>query len=169
VNEPDDRGYYPLHMACQEGRINIVKLLIENGVNLDAKDDNGHGEPALLRAVGAGHLRIVNYLIKRGCDVNERRNGGGDTPLHIACGWGHLKQAVVLLRAGADIDALDDEKRTPVYYAVTQGHIEIVDFMFKKGCLEVNNTRKRNVLIHIAEKNNDKKMLRLLKVKRVRP
>jgi len=156
-NQPDDRGYYPIHMACQEGHLKVVKILLKGGTDLGVKDD---GEPVLLRAVGSGHLGVVKYLIKNGCDVNDRRINGGDTPLHIACGWGRFKEVVVLVAGGANINALDDEKRSPVYYAVVKGHIDIVNFFIRNGYLK--NARDKKTLLRIAIKNHDAKMIELL-------
>lgn len=162
-NVADKRGYYPLHMACQEGHLNIVKLLVKNGVKLNVKDNGGKGEAALFRAVGAGHFRVVKYLIISGCDANLRRGDpAGDTPLHTACAWGRFKEAVELINAGARVNALDDEKQPPIYYAVANGHSEIVAFLIKNGALGPSKANLKKVLLNIATANKDKKTLSVL-------
>lgn len=166
-NKPDDRGYYPLHMACQEGHLNVVKVLVKGGADLKVKDDNGHGEPALLSAVGEGHLGVVRYLIKNGCDVNDRRYYGGDTPLHIACAWGRFKEVVLLVTGGADINALDDNRHSPIYYAVTKGYIKIVEYLSSHGYLMKG--REKKTLLRIAAKNDDVKMVEVLKRVVIKP
>lgn len=162
-NSPDERGYYPLHMACQEGHFNVVNVLFKNGAKLNLKDGVGKGETALFRAVGLGHLRIVNFLIKNGCSVTSGRGRpDGDTPLHTACAWGRFKIAVKLVNAGARVNALDDEKQTPIYYAVTYGHSEIAAFLIKSGALARSQAGCKKVLLRIATANKDKKTLSVL-------
>ena len=131
-NKPDDRGYYPLHMACQEGHLRIVALLARHHADLDLKDAKGKGEPPLFRAVG-GHLRTVRFLINGGCNVNLRRGGPkGDTALHIACAYGKFRITVELVRAGARIGALDEEGKTPSHYAIAGRFHKIADFLATK-------------------------------------
>jgi hypothetical protein len=35
INEPDDEGNTPLMIACENGNLNMVKYLVENGANVD--------------------------------------------------------------------------------------------------------------------------------------
>lgn len=162
-NEPDERGYFPLHMACQEGHFNTVNLLVKNGAKVNMKDGGGKGETPLFRAVGLGHLRIVRFLIKNGCNVNLKRGQPpDDTPLHTACAWGRFREAVELLKAGAHVNALDDEEKPPIYYAVTYGHSEIVAFLIKSGALAASKAGCKETLLSIATVNNDRKTLRAL-------
>jgi ankyrin repeat protein len=150
-------------MACQEGHLNVVKLLVRNGVKLNVKDDGGKGEAALFRAVGAGRFSVVKYLISNGCDVNSRRGDpGGDTPLHTACAWGRFKETVELVNAGAKINALDDEKHLPIYYAVANGHSEIAAFLIRNGALGPSKASFRKELLNIAAANKDGKTLSVL-------
>lgn len=130
-----------MHMACQEGHLRIVTLLVKHHADLDLKDSNGKGEPPLFRAVGLGHLRIVKFLISNGCSVNLRRGGPkGDTALHLACAYGRFRETVELVRAGARIAAVDEDGNPPSHYAIAGAHYKIADFLTKNRAMARNSS-----------------------------
>ena len=53
------------------------------------------------------------------------------TPLHISCQLGLYDITKLLLRFKSDVNALDSNKKTPLYYALFNGHIEIVKVIIK--------------------------------------
>jgi ankyrin repeat protein len=163
-NEPDDRSYYPLHMACQEGHFGIVRLLHRNGANLNLREGEADGNTALFSAVCGGHTRIVKYLITNGCHINTRRGGSpGHTPLHLASAWGQSEQVMLLVNAGAEINALDNEKWPPIYHAVFNGHSKTVALLAKMKALAESKASFKKLLTDIAIANKDEKTLRVLK------
>jgi len=68
-----------LIFASLKGYEDIVKFLIENGADIDAKDNLG--ATALMYAVD--HLEVVELLIKEGIDVKAKDNYG-DSALSFA-------------------------------------------------------------------------------------
>jgi len=58
--------------ACIKGHLNIVKILIENGAEINMKTNTS----ALICAAGFGYLDIVKYLVDRGADVNLTLDNG---------------------------------------------------------------------------------------------
>ena len=76
-------GDTPLHRAAFWGYTEIVELLINNEVDVNAKDD--YGCTPLHDAAEYGHLEIAEMLIDRAPDVNALDNKG-DTPLDLASG-----------------------------------------------------------------------------------
>ena len=57
----------------------MVKLLLESGVDINAK--NNVGETPLHHAAEFGNSKIADFLIKAGTDINVRDNEGR-TPLY---------------------------------------------------------------------------------------
>lgn len=98
----------PLYLAVSHNNLPAVKLLIEYGV-----DVKGYGD-ALIKASMYGRLDIVEYLLKKGTDINARDRSSGSTALHSASLSGHLDVVKYLLEKGADINAIDDEGKTPL-------------------------------------------------------
>jgi uncharacterized protein len=62
-----------------------------------------------------------------------QRNLCGDTPLHTVCSWGRLQPARVLLEAGADVNAIGDQRCTPIFNAIIGGNPEVVALLRARG------------------------------------
>ena len=73
----------PLHRAAFWGYTEIVELLINNEVDVNAKDK--YGCTPLHDAAEYSHLEIAEMLINRAPDMNALANNG-DTPLDLANG-----------------------------------------------------------------------------------
>jgi len=74
-----------IHIKCFNGNIEAVKQHLDNGVDVDAKSDNGR--TPLHTAVSNDHKEIAELLIEKGADVNAKLTEGnfkGDTPLDRA-------------------------------------------------------------------------------------
>eukprot|EP00899_Mesostigma_viride_P007656 jgi/Mesvir1/16892/Mv15769-RA.1 len=98
----------PLHMAAQIGRLDVVKHLIEFGIDIDASDRSDH--TPLILAVINGHLDVVKCLVEAGAQVNVREyesheDGNWSWPaLYVAVVEGFSGIVEVLLAAGADVN-----------------------------------------------------------------
>ena len=99
VDEGDDSwpGMTPLHYASDEGHTKVVELLIANGADVNAKNDNGW-TPLHLAAYWGGK-EIVELLIAAGADVNAK-NDNGNTPLDWAILRKHTETADLLRKHG---------------------------------------------------------------------
>ena len=73
----------PLHRAAFWGYTEVVELLINNEVDVNAKDK--YGCTPLHDAAEYSHLEIAEMLINRAPDMNAVDNNG-DTPLDLANG-----------------------------------------------------------------------------------
>jgi len=74
-------GYAPLHYAAFLGSTNVVKLLLAQGVELDAR--SAKGETPLHLAAWLGPKENVSYLLERGADPSAKTKNG-KTPLDLA-------------------------------------------------------------------------------------
>ena len=98
-----DRG---LILAAGRGHIEIVKLLLENGADVNSRTKDG--DTALIVASKAGHTNVVKLLLERGADVNAK-NRNGRMALMGATNQGHLNVVKLLLERGADVNAKDEQ------------------------------------------------------------
>jgi uncharacterized protein len=119
-------GSTPLHLATLCNHKEIVRLLISNGADVNAKDDNGY--TPLFGAVfdyEAGDRReVVQLLITRGADVNAT-DTDGLTPLHNAAMNGKKEIIELLLANKADPSAKNDGGITAGEFATEANHPDI--------------------------------------------
>ena len=102
----------PLHEAANNGYVDVAKLLIKAGADINKGDRIGW--TPLHEAVRNGHENVANLLIEAGADINKG-DGDGKTPLHLAAERGHENMAELLIEAGADIKKEDKDGRNPFY------------------------------------------------------
>jgi len=81
INQKDNDGCAPLHLAARIGREAIVEFLLNNGANANLQDKDGW--TPLYSAACHGREAIVKLLLANGADVNLKDNSG-KTPLQIA-------------------------------------------------------------------------------------
>ena len=61
----------PLHTACKNGKLKVVKMLVESGAKVD-KGGGKFNRTPLHHACGAGYQKVVVYLTQQaGCEVGE--------------------------------------------------------------------------------------------------
>ena len=101
----------PLHGVCHHDRPDMVKLLLDAGVDPDVRDL--WGMTALHIAVWRGCPKTAELLIESGIDTSLVSNEGW-TALHLANLSGHRECVELLLQKGLPPDVKDDEGRTPV-------------------------------------------------------
>jgi len=75
-------GSTPAHVAAQSGDAVELKTVIDKlGHLIDAKDANGW--TPLHEGARGGHIEVVQLLVEKGANINERTQGGiGGTPLY---------------------------------------------------------------------------------------
>ncbi|XP_077870409.1 B-cell lymphoma 3 protein homolog isoform X2 [Saccoglossus kowalevskii] len=120
----DVRGLYgntPLYSACVAGKLNVVKFLLARGANLRQRND--WGDTLLHRSARWGQLEIVKYLIKNDKYIDiDAMNYDGCTPLHMAALYGSAPVVLELLQSGANPAPKTNSSRTPLHYALEEGH-----------------------------------------------
>jgi ankyrin repeat protein len=147
--------------AAQEGHIEIIKLLLDWGADIEGgtslspltcaaykghddavrlliergankEADIGQAGTALFQASSKGHLSTVRLLLEHDADVNAKTEKRA-TPLLIATAGGHLNVVVHLIEAGADLECTDRSGDTALHHAADKGFDEIVNVLIKAG------------------------------------
>ncbi|KAF5353832.1 hypothetical protein D9758_010612 [Tetrapyrgos nigripes] len=126
---PQEPGY-ALHDAAQIGYFHIVKVLVENGADVNA--EGGLYGFALQAAARWGHLDIVKYLVEKGADVNAK-GGHFGFALQAAAFRGHLDIVKYLVEKGADVNAERGYYGFALQAAAFQGKLDIVKYLVEKG------------------------------------
>ena len=70
-NAHGDDGQTPLQLASKEGHINVTRLLLEHGVDVDARDDSRN--TALHYA---SKIEVVHLLVEHGANIDTENDEG---------------------------------------------------------------------------------------------
>jgi ankyrin repeat protein len=113
--------------AALDGNTEKVRELIQQGVDINQRDDDGR--TALMFAVINSHYETMRVLLEHGADVNAKSNKGG-TALMGAASDGDLRMVQALLDGGADVHArLRETNESAVTLAERHGHAEIAQLL----------------------------------------
>ena len=124
---------YSLNNASLNGHLEVVKYLVEQGVNPSI---------GLQGASLNGHLEVVKYLVEQGAEANDiygitdtskKACKHGYTSLMWASRFGHLEVVKYLVEQGADPNVYTDGGNNAFTFANEEGHLEIADYLASKG------------------------------------
>lgn len=120
----DGHGLTPLHRACQNDHLDVVKTLVELGTKLTAEGEfteelRAHLEPLfgatgnpigtpLHAAAMNGSLQCLKYLVETRNDLVDVQTESGVTPLIRAVQNGHVEVARYLVQQKANLNAPKD-------------------------------------------------------------
>lgn len=103
-----------LHTAVSQGDIDLVKMLIQAGTDVDEICRNPTRQTPLMHAVEIGHLEAVQLLIGLGADLAVKDEKGW-TALHVAANQKRGDIIKLLIESGADANTVDAEGGTPLH------------------------------------------------------
>ena len=141
-----------LMRACEFNSEEVVKILIKNDADVNARDKEGR--TALMIACDEGNKEIVNALLAAGADVNIK-DKNGTTLLMTACEKGDLDLANAFIEAKADVNAQNDKGKTALMVACDEGNKEIVDALIRAGAdVNIKSNNGTTLLMTACEKGD---------------
>eukprot|EP00903_Cladosiphon_okamuranus_P006954 g6768.t1 len=111
----DQHHYRPLDIASEEGHVEIMRLMIKHGVNVDDADLR-EGLTALHVAAASDRVEAIGVLTKAGCSLDLADRSGG-TPLHACVVNNSCAAIAALATTGADLNKANAEGNTPLHVA----------------------------------------------------
>jgi len=134
--------------AAKSGDTAAVQQLLQQGANVNAKDNNGM--TALLEAAYTGNVDIARLLVEKGANL-DAYNRDGLTALLFAGRQGHIGVVKLLLENGANTNVKDDNGYTALMFAAVNGDVGVLNLLIDKGAaLEAKNTNGNTALMMSA-------------------
>ena len=191
VNHADEEYNTALHWAGQQNCPDVVRVLIDAGADIEAKDDVGCSP--LLWACRSGMFAVVKILVEAGADVRVTCSKG-DTCLILAACCGHTETVrylvglkdvdvnhkggsgctavlaaanhadvvEVLIDAGADIEARDNYSHSPLLVASQRGELRVVQMLVRAGAGVCVTSDEGDTCISLAAVNGHTETVRAL-------
>ena len=123
-------GDTALMSAAAGGHLQVVRILLDAGTDVNARDRNS--ETALGIAAAAGHVEITRALLDAGADPNVSATFK-PTALQRAASAGHLQIVRQLLAADAEVNARTPEGHNALSLAASGTHLEVVEVLLAAG------------------------------------
>lgn len=140
----------PLYQACITKNCNIVKLLIDNKVNIKLKYiDNC----ILYTAVSNNSLDIAKLLIDNGANPNEETEGTDESILFTAIWNKNLDMVKLLVEKGADINYLGGSN-TSLELANRNDNKDIYNYLLSKGA-DVKKQGEHDAAVMVENDNQE--------------
>lgn len=151
-------GVSALHLASSQGNLELVKIILDAGADINQKDNLGitalhssirkkhedvykflrsngaelsitsKGLTPLMFASAVGSNDLVGILLNEGEGINTSQPDGWTSIMHAAY-FGHYDTVKILVKNHADVRALTNDKKTAADFAFERGHLEIFDYL----------------------------------------
>lgn len=125
VNEPDVSLDEMLSLACRQGKLDIVQLLLQSGAQVNHR--NKAGNTPLLEACSQGHVSVANYLLEHGSKIDTPTETTLDSALTWACTLGNSIIVDALLYKNADVEHRTKDGCTALMFACLAGHCDVAE------------------------------------------
>ena len=148
ANKEDHRGLTPLSVAAARGHLNISKILVEKGANIDHLGCV-YGQTPLALAAAHGNSEVVRLLLDAGADIGD----GEETrsPLWMAVSGSHSAVVNLLIDKGASVEMRDPSTgESLLSRACAIGHVPMVRILLEHGAEVGHRDRRGWTALHHA-------------------
>ncbi|KAI0984986.1 hypothetical protein GJ496_008343 [Pomphorhynchus laevis] len=146
--EFDEYGYFPLLNASLNNRIEMVKILLVLGADVNQKGP--HGYTALHAAAQNGLREIAEVLIRAGADLNPR-NDDTDTPLLLATRAQQIEMIALLSKSGCDATIKGYSKESSIEIARNESLVRVAECLENQCSQRIYSEQVGSVMHSIQE------------------
>ncbi|MCG8340757.1 MAG: ankyrin repeat domain-containing protein, partial [Cytophagales bacterium] len=176
VDEVDKNNITPLAAACDEStnmhnedesskmeqHKGVIKLLVENGATVDAKNSDGLTLLQTIIEIAPSEIALVKLVLDKGAATSPEASLRGNFLMDVLeCPKEELseedrKELVKLfINKRVDVNGKSKDEVTPLYKACEEGYGEIVDILLSQRGIDINlQSGSRGTALHAAAMNN---------------
>ncbi|KAM6161859.1 85/88 kDa calcium-independent phospholipase A2 isoform 2-T2 [Erethizon dorsatum] len=161
LNQANHQGLTPLHLACQLGKEEMVRVLLLCNARCNVVAPGGYPIHVAMKFCQKGcaemivsmdsnqihskdprygasplhwakNAEMARMLLKRGCDVDST-SASGNTALHVAVMRNRFDCVMVLLTYGANAGMRGEHGNTPLHLAMSKDNVEMVKALIVFG------------------------------------
>ncbi len=132
LNATDSREMTPLLIASVDNNLELVKLLVEAGADVNRKQKET-GKTALMYSSANGHVEILRYLLSRPGILINAKDKEGKTALVHAVFFARKDAVSLLLENKANPNSRTNSEESALTFAIKGGRPEIVSMLRQAG------------------------------------
>jgi len=163
--------FYFLHL--KNGDYVNVHTSIENNPDIDLLHTELNFKSGFHIAAELGHLKIIEYFLERGFDINSKSSLDGYTALMLACK--HNKKLIFqyLLDNKADFTIENNKGWTAIMYCIYKGFNDLTSLLIQNGDLftekQLLTVQERDHIVESAYKGNLDRVRFYIEEKKIDP
>ena len=145
IDIKDKNKLSAIHYAIMFKNIEIIKLLINAGSNMNIKDKSNNTLTHF--SIFTKEIEIIRLIVENSKNINDVSNTG-ESALHIACNLG-LYNVCELLKKNININITDiDNQFSCINYSISQNNIQITKLLIDSGIDLTNQDYYGNSPLH---------------------
>lgn len=162
LNLLDEHQKAPIHYAVRQGTLEIVKMVVEAGADINLSDEMG---TPLHHAIGCRNDAMAEWMISRGADLYVSKGRGQQkwTPLLMAISLLNTNIALTLIKHMKEVDQKDERGNTALFLALEIDNLPIAQALVSRGADVSLQNEWGQTPLEIAERKGNTTMINLIK------
>jgi len=159
LQDVDERGWTHLHFAAEEGRSDLVKILLKLGA--DVYKENLAFETPFSIAVKGNQMEVVKTFLDQGFDVNHP-NSKGYLPILDIINERNLEILEMLSERKIPLNVPDVFGNMAIHMAAKNGFLAGILLLFEKGISPTVKGEKGETPLQMAKRGGHQAVVRLI-------
>lgn len=132
VNAYDSKGYQCIHYATINGNIEMIKILLDHGADINGATRVDQRTPLMFASV-INKPEVVKFILSIDCVDPSLTTKFDDTALILASAPGFVENVKLLIETGkVDINSQNSNKATALHNAVINNKIDLIKYLIQQ-------------------------------------